>query len=164
MHRTIGGVIAGTLFVLPGVIVIGALSWLYAPYQHVPAVTALFFGLKAAVLAVVIEAVLRVGKRALKNRVGSLSPYATGVWRERAFGKCVDNLRRDAHRVRSALLDQVIPTLASRVSQVAWIAGKKLGEKAHVVGVVGNDDEIERPCELDLHAVRGGHFLERANR
>src|SRR6476646_11564622 len=69
MHRTIGGVIAGTLFVLPGVIVIGALSWLYATYQHLPAVTAIFFGLKAAVLAVVVEAVLRIGKRALKNRV-----------------------------------------------------------------------------------------------
>ncbi|HZX89441.1 MAG TPA: chromate efflux transporter [Rudaea sp.] len=69
MHRTVGGVIAGTLFVLPGVIVIGALSWLYATYQQLPAVTAIFFGLKAAVLAVVIEAVLRVGRRALKNRV-----------------------------------------------------------------------------------------------
>ncbi len=51
MHRTLGGVIAGTLFVLPGVIVIGALSWLYATYQQLPAVTAVFFGLKAAVLA-----------------------------------------------------------------------------------------------------------------
>src|ERR1700730_16687915 len=68
MHRTVGGVIAGTLFVLPGVIVIGALSWLYATYQQLPAVTAIFFGLKAAVLAVVVEAVLGVGRRALKNR------------------------------------------------------------------------------------------------
>src|SRR6202043_1052078 len=69
MHRTVGGVIAGTLFVLPGVIVIGVLSWLYTTYQQLPAVTAIFFGLKAAVLAVVVEAVLRVGRRALKNRV-----------------------------------------------------------------------------------------------
>src|SRR2546423_4546734 len=69
MHRTAGGVIAGTLFVLPGVIVIGVLSWLYATYQQLPAVTAIFFGLKAAVLAVVVEAVLRVGRRALENRV-----------------------------------------------------------------------------------------------
>jgi chromate transporter len=69
MHRTLGGVIAGTLFVLPGVIVIGVLSWLYASWHNVPAVTALFFGLKAAVLAVVVEAVLRVGRRALKNQL-----------------------------------------------------------------------------------------------
>jgi chromate transporter len=67
MHRTLGGVIAGTLFVLPGVIVIGTLSWLYATWQQLAVVTAIFFGLKAAVLAVVVEAVLRVGRRALKN-------------------------------------------------------------------------------------------------
>ena len=69
MHRMRGGVIAGALFVLPGMIVIGALSWIYATYQHLPVVTAIFFGLKAAVLAVVVEAVLRVGRRALKNRL-----------------------------------------------------------------------------------------------
>src|SRR5712672_3351947 len=67
MHRTVGGVIAGTLFVLPGAIVIGALSWLYAAYGNVGIVQALFFGLKAAVLAVVLEAVVRIGKRSLKN-------------------------------------------------------------------------------------------------
>ncbi len=67
MHRTRGGVIAGTLFVLPGILVIGALSFLYVTFQHLTAVTAVFFGLKAAVLAVVIEAVIRVGRRALKN-------------------------------------------------------------------------------------------------
>src|SRR2546423_13139711 len=69
MHRTAGGVIAGTLFVLPGVIVIGVLSWLYAAYQQLPAVTAIFFGLKAAVLAVVVEAGLRGGGGALQNSV-----------------------------------------------------------------------------------------------
>jgi len=68
MHGTLGGVIAGTLFVLPGIIVIFALSWLYVALHQVAAVAAIFFGLKAAVLAVVIEAVLRIGRRALKNR------------------------------------------------------------------------------------------------
>jgi chromate transporter len=68
LHGTLGGVIAGVLFVLPGVIVIFALSGLYVAFQQVSAVTAIFFGLKAAVLAVVIEAVLRIGRRALKNR------------------------------------------------------------------------------------------------
>ena len=60
---------AGGLFVLPGIIAIMALSWLYAAYGHVPLVTAFFFGLKAAVLAIVIEAVVRIGKRALANDV-----------------------------------------------------------------------------------------------
>lgn len=67
MHKTRGGLIAGLLFVLPGFLSILALSVLYAGFRELPAVTAVFFGLKAAVLAVVVEAVLRIGKRALKN-------------------------------------------------------------------------------------------------
>lgn len=67
MHRTIGGIIAGMLFVLPGVVSIMALSWIYALYGNVGAVGALFFGLKAAVLAIVVQAVIRIGSRALKN-------------------------------------------------------------------------------------------------
>lgn len=68
MHRTWGGLIAGLLFVLPGAAVMLGLSILYALYRHVPLIDAMFFGVKAAVLAVVVEAVMRVGKRALKNR------------------------------------------------------------------------------------------------
>ena len=61
--------IAGTLFILPGYISLMVLSWLYAAYGEIGPIQALFFGLKAAVLAIVIEAVFKVGKRALKNRV-----------------------------------------------------------------------------------------------
>jgi len=69
MHGTRGGIAAGTLFVLPGAVCIMALSYIYAGLGHVGAVAALFFGLKAAVLAVVLQAVVRVGSRALKNRM-----------------------------------------------------------------------------------------------
>ena len=69
LHRTLGGVVAGVLFVIPGAVVILGLSILYAGYQDVSFVQAIFYGIKAAVLAVVIEAVLRIGKRALKNSV-----------------------------------------------------------------------------------------------
>ncbi|HYD98855.1 MAG TPA: chromate efflux transporter [Alphaproteobacteria bacterium] len=68
MHRTRGGLAAGLLFVLPGLVSIMALSWIYALWGRVPLVSALFFGLKAAVLAIVVEAVLRIGRKALKNR------------------------------------------------------------------------------------------------
>jgi chromate transport protein ChrA len=60
MHRTLGGLLAGGLFILPGIICIMVLSYVYALWGRVPAVTALFFGLKAAVLAIVIEAVIRI--------------------------------------------------------------------------------------------------------
>ncbi|MGE4076739.1 MAG: chromate efflux transporter [Reyranella sp.] len=69
MHRTRGGLFAGTLFVLPGLLSIMALSWIYVLLGKLTIVEGLFFGLKAAVLVIVIEAVLRVGKRALRNNV-----------------------------------------------------------------------------------------------
>jgi chromate transporter len=69
LHRTRGGLVAGILFVLPGAVSIMVLSWLYAAFGAVPAVAALFFGLKAAVLAIVLEAVRRIGSRALRSAV-----------------------------------------------------------------------------------------------
>ncbi|WP_414474374.1 chromate transporter [Microvirga sp. M2] len=69
MHRTRGGLIAGGLFILPGIVAIMALSWIYALFGKVGIVSALFFGLKAAVLAIVFEALVRIGRRSLKNRV-----------------------------------------------------------------------------------------------
>jgi chromate transporter len=69
LHRTIGGIVAGCLFILPGVVSIMALSYVYAAYGNVGFVEALFYGLKTAVLAIVIQAVVRVGKRALRNNV-----------------------------------------------------------------------------------------------
>ncbi|MBR0964356.1 chromate efflux transporter [Bradyrhizobium diazoefficiens] len=69
MHRTAGGLVAGGLFILPGIIAIMGLSYIYAAFGNVGFVEALFFGLKAAVLTIVVEAVVRVGKRALKNRI-----------------------------------------------------------------------------------------------
>jgi chromate transporter len=64
-----GGVIAGALFVLPGAFVVFALSWLYAAQGEAPLVAAAFYGVRAAVLAFVVEALLRIGRRALKGRV-----------------------------------------------------------------------------------------------
>jgi chromate transporter len=69
LHKTKGGLIAGALFVLPGFLAILGLSYLYVLLGHVPLIEGLFFGLKAAVLAVVVQAVVRVGSRALKNSV-----------------------------------------------------------------------------------------------
>lgn len=68
LHRIKGGLVAGVLFVVPGLLSLGVLSWVYASYGKVGVVQALFFGLKAAVLAVVLEAVYRIGRRALKGR------------------------------------------------------------------------------------------------
>ena len=67
LHGIRGGLAAGLLFVLPGAAIILALSMLYAAFGNVPVVTAIFTGIKAAVLAIVIEALLKISKRSLKN-------------------------------------------------------------------------------------------------
>ncbi|MDH3581155.1 MAG: chromate efflux transporter [Hyphomicrobiales bacterium] len=68
LHGLKGGLAAGLLFVLPGAAVVLALAMIYAAFGTVPVVEALFFGVKAAVLVIVIEALLRIAKRALKRR------------------------------------------------------------------------------------------------
>jgi len=68
LHGIRGGVVAGVLFVLPGALVMLALATLYAGYADLTLVGAAFFGIKAAVLVVVVEAVLRIGRRALRSR------------------------------------------------------------------------------------------------
>lgn len=67
MHRTWGGVIAGALFVLPSLFILIALSWMYIALGDVPVVAGLFYGIKPAVTAIVVQAAHRIGSRALKN-------------------------------------------------------------------------------------------------
>ncbi len=67
LHGAKGGIAAGALFVLPSVFILFGLSWLYMAGGHLPWLAAIFHGLLAAVIAVVAEAVLRIGKKALKN-------------------------------------------------------------------------------------------------
>lgn len=68
MHRTRGALVAGLLFILPGFVSIMALSIVYAIYHGTPVVQILFYGIKPAVLAIVLQAVIRIGSRALPNR------------------------------------------------------------------------------------------------
>src|SRR5882724_3335647 len=68
LHGTRGGLAAGILFVLPGALVMLALSILYALGRGIPAVEGALFGIKATVLVIVVEALIRIGKRALKTR------------------------------------------------------------------------------------------------
>src|SRR5487761_2145295 len=69
MHRTWGGIIAGTLFVLPSLLILIALSWVYIAYGNLPIVAGIFYGIKPAVTAIVVHAAYRIGSRALKNGV-----------------------------------------------------------------------------------------------
>lgn len=69
LHRTRGGIVAGTLFDLPSIFILWALSTIYVTYGNVPWIAAIFYGLKPAVLAIVGAAVIRIGRKTLHNPV-----------------------------------------------------------------------------------------------
>ena len=68
MHRTWGGVLAGTLFVLPSLFILIGLSWVYLTFGQVPWIAAIFYGIKPAVTAIVLHAAVRIGKRTIHNQ------------------------------------------------------------------------------------------------
>src|ERR1700677_3618232 len=69
LHRTRGGIAAGALFVIPSMFVLWTLSYIYEAYGNLPWMAAVFYGLKPAVMAIVAFAVIRIGKKALRNSV-----------------------------------------------------------------------------------------------
>ncbi|EHM01309.1 chromate transporter, CHR family [Acetobacteraceae bacterium AT-5844] len=144
LHGVRGGVVAGTLFVLPGMAVMLGLSVLYATLGQVPAVEALFFGLKCAVFVLVVEALLRVARRALKtNAAWALAaaaflalhvfglPFPTVVLTAALIGYLVPGAFRGgghgaAKEGPPALLDAVLaadPDRPARMAASAWWAG-----------------------------------------
>ena len=68
MHRSIGGIIAGILFVLPSLIILISLSWIYLSFGDLPVIAGILFGIKPAIVVIVLAAALRIGSRSLKNR------------------------------------------------------------------------------------------------
>jgi len=69
LHKTAGGIVAGALFVIPSIFVLWTLSFIYAAYGSVPWIAAIFYGLKPVVVAIVTAAVIRIGRKTLKNEV-----------------------------------------------------------------------------------------------
>ncbi len=79
MHRTLGGIVAGAFFVIPSIFVLLALSYIYAAYGNVPAVAGVLLGFKPIVVAIVVEAVIKIGGKALKRRAHLLIAAASFV-------------------------------------------------------------------------------------
>jgi chromate transporter len=69
MHRTVGGIVAGMLFILPSLLILIALSWIYMTFGNVPIVMGILYGIKPAVVAIIFAAAWRIGLRTLKNAV-----------------------------------------------------------------------------------------------
>ena len=79
MHRTWGGIVAGAFFVIPSIFILLALSYIYAAHGNVPAVAGVLAGFKPVVVAIVVEAVLKIGGRALKRRAHFLIAAAAFI-------------------------------------------------------------------------------------
>ncbi|MBA2493221.1 MAG: chromate efflux transporter [Acidobacteria bacterium] len=79
MHRTLGGIVAGAFFVIPSIFVLLALSYIYAAYGNVPMVAGVLSGFKPIVVAIVVEAVIKIGGKALKRRAHFLIAAASFV-------------------------------------------------------------------------------------
>lgn len=73
LHKTWGGIVAGALFFLPSIVMLVGLAWLYLAYNDLPVMQAIFYGIKPAVVAIVLYAAYRIGKKTLK------SPYLIGI-------------------------------------------------------------------------------------
>src|SRR6266704_4590181 len=69
LHKTWGGIVAGSFFVIPSIFVLWALSYIYAAFGNIPSIAAIFYGLKPAVMAIVAVAVIRIGRKALRNEI-----------------------------------------------------------------------------------------------
>ena len=139
LHKTKGGIVAGTLFVLPGFLAILALSYVYVLLGSVDLVQGLFFGLKAAVLAIVLQAVARVGSRALKSN-------ATRGLAVAAF-------------IAIFLFDAPFPAIVLAAGLVGFIGGKA-GLPAFTVG--GSHGPGAKLVVLDADAALGEELPEHA--
>lgn len=133
-HRTVGGLMAGGLFVLPGFFVILVLSALYAAYREVPAVDALFYGLKPAVLAIVVGAVLRMGSKTLKSRFALALAVAAFVALF-AFGV-------------------PFPVVIFGAALIGWIASRGSAEQECTVACAEEDDAPEHTRPSNARSIR----------
>jgi len=114
MHRTWGGIIAGTLFVLPSLLILGLLSWLYIVYGNEPAVSGVLYGIKPAVVAIVLAAAWRIGSRTLKN--GWLAGIALAAF------------------VAISLLDIPFPLIVLAAGTIGFLGGRVLPAKFQLGG------------------------------
>lgn len=144
MHRTWGGVVAGALFVLPSLFVLIALSWVYIAFGHQPVVAGLFYGIKPAVTAIVLQAAYRIGSRALKNGL---------LWAIAA-----------ASFVAIFALNAPFPLIVAVAAFIGFVGGRALPDKFRIGGGIGKTDRGYGPALIDDHTPTPTHARFAASR
>jgi len=144
MHRTWGGVVAGGLFVLPSLFILIALSWVYIAFGEKPLVAGLFYGIKPAVTAIVVQAAHRIGSRALKNNA---------LWTVAA-----------ASFVAIFALDVPFPAIVAAAALIGYIGGRVAPEKFRAGGGHGTADKSFGRALIDDDTPTPEHALFRWHR
>jgi len=121
MHRSWGGIVAGVLFVLPSLFILIALSWVYIAFGEMPLVAGLFYGIKPAVTAIVVQAAHRIGGRALKNKA---------LWAIAA-----------ASFVAIFALDVPFPAIVAVAALIGYVGGRVAPDKFKAGGGHGKADK-----------------------
>ncbi|SFB02293.1 chromate transporter [Collimonas sp. OK607] len=129
MHRSRGGIAAGVLFVLPSLLILIALSWMYIAFGNLPLVAGLFYGIKPAVTAIVLQAAHRIGSRALKNNT---------LWAIAA-----------ASFVAIFALDLPFPAIIAAAALIGYIGGRIAPDRFKTGGAHGNADQSFGPALID---------------
>ena len=131
MHGTWGGIVAGTLFVLPSLFILAALTWIYLAFGDVPAVAGILYGIKPAVTAIVVFAAYRIGSRALKNAV---------LWAIAA-----------AAFIAIFAADVPFPYIVLAAGVLGYIGGQLAPEKFRAGGHHGDGHKSYGPALIDDH-------------
>lgn len=139
MHKTWGGIVAGVLFVLPSLVILIGLSWVYVAYGETPLVAGLFYGIKPAVTAIVFQAAHRIGSRALKNNL--LWAIAIGSF------------------LASAVLNIPFPLIVAVAAGLGYLGGKYYPEKFRVGGGHSASQKSYGPAIIDDHTPTPPHAL-----
>ena len=149
MHRSWGGVMAGALFVLPSLFILIGLSWVYVSFGQVSWVAALFYGIKPAVTAIVLQAAHRMGTRALKH------PALWAIAIASFVAQWVFNLPFPAIILAAALCGLVLSRLHPQVFSAAQGHGSaKLGYGPALI-----DDDTPRPAHTHFSIRRLSQVL-----
>ena len=144
LHRTWGGIVAGTLFVLPSLLILAGLTWVYLAFGDVTFVQGVFNGIKPAVVAIVVFAAWRIGMRALKNSV---------LWTMAA-----------AAFIAIFALDVPFPYIVLGAGLLGYLGGRLLPEKFRVGGGHGAADKDYGPALIDDDTPRPAHTRFRPGR
>jgi len=133
MHRTWGGVVAGALFVLPSLFILIALSWVYVAFGDVPLVAGLFYGIKPAVAAIVLQAVHRIGSKSLKNPVKAPIPWVVAA----------------ISFVAIAILHVPFPWVVLGAALTGWLCARFAPGQFAAAGAHGGTVAVHAPALID---------------